>query len=429
MNVAAAKASAPVILRNAAGEPPLGSAGAFFRDDQGEMFVHPAEAYRTPATRIGILELDNGRWLALPPSFHVERPQYDSREVALRAAIASLIRRARKYMRNKEGEGTHWTEGYAGRVIEWALSLKPEKALHQGTAAVAAAPSGHPGRYAVSVQFSGGAASYVAAKLILEEFGHDGVALIFADTLIEDEDLYRFLKDAEETLQHPIIRISEGRDPWTVFFDERMMGNSRVDPCSKILKRKLLDRWRVENCTPDCTLVIGYDASEDFRFQPLKARMAPVNVRAPLLEQGVWKEQAYARVEADGLRLPRLYKMGFPHNNCGGFCVKAGHGSFALLLENLPARYAEHEAKEEEFRKFIGKDVSIMRDRRGGVSKPLTMRALRERIEADPNSIDRSDVGGCTCMEEPDATDVLDDDAPGIETGVTDDGAAKWMAR
>jgi hypothetical protein len=85
MNVAAAKASAPVILRNAAGEPPLGSAGAFFRDDQGEMFVHPAEAYRTPATRIGILELDNGRWLALPPSFHVERPQYDSREAALRA--------------------------------------------------------------------------------------------------------------------------------------------------------------------------------------------------------------------------------------------------------------------------------------------------------------------------------------------------------
>jgi hypothetical protein len=39
-------------------------------------------------------------------------------------------------MRNKEGEGTHWTEGYAGRVIEWALSLKPEKALHQGTAAL-----------------------------------------------------------------------------------------------------------------------------------------------------------------------------------------------------------------------------------------------------------------------------------------------------
>jgi hypothetical protein len=259
--------------------------------------------------------------------------------------------------------------------------------------------------YQTSVQFSGGAASYVAAKLILDECGHDDVALIFADTLIEDEDLYRFLTDAEQRLNHPIIRISEGRDPWQVFFAERMMGNSRVDPCSRILKRKLLDRWRVENCRPDCTLVIGYDATEDFRFQPLKARMAPVNVRAPLLEQGIWKEQVYGIVESDGLRLPRLYKMGFSHNNCGGFCVKAGHASFALLLENLPDRYAEHEAKEEAFRKFVGKDVSIMRDRRNGVSKPLTMREFRERHENSPMLIDHSDVGGCTCMEEPDLTE------------------------
>ncbi|BAL77057.1 MT-A70 family methyltransferase [Bradyrhizobium cosmicum] len=258
-----------------------------------------------------------------------------------------------------------------------------------------------PARYQVSVQFSGGAASYVAAKLILEECGHDGVALVFADTLIEDEDLYRFLSDAEQRLDHPIIRISEGRDPWQVFFAERMMGNSRVDPCSKILKRRLLDKWRSDNCAPDCTLVIGFDATEDFRFQPMKERMAPVNVRAPLLERGIWKERAYEIVEQDGLRLPRLYKMGFPHNNCGGFCVKAGHASFALLLEHMPDRYAMHEAKEEEFRQFIGRDVSIMRDRRNDESKPLTMRAFRERHQRDPSLLDRSDLGGCTCMIEP----------------------------
>ena len=82
-------------------------------------------------------------------------------------------------------------------------------------------------KYRTAVNFSGGAASYVAAKLILDELGHDGVALVFADTLIEDEDLYRFLGDAERRLNHPVIRISEGRDPWSVFFAERMMGNSR----------------------------------------------------------------------------------------------------------------------------------------------------------------------------------------------------------
>ena len=261
--------------------------------------------------------------------------------------------------------------------------------------------------FSVAVQISGGAASYVAAKFILDECAHDGVALVFADTLIEDEDLYRFLIDAEQRLNHPIIRIAEGRDPWTVFFDERMMGNSRVDPCSKILKRKLLDKWRVENCVEDCTVVIGYDATERHRFEPLQARMAPVTVRAPLLERGIWREQAHDLVKADGLRLPRLYPMGFPHNNCGGFCVKAGQASFALLLETMPERYAAHEAKEEAFRAFIGKDVSIMRDRSGGKSKPLTMRAFRERHEREPMLVDRSDLGGCTCMEEPDGTEEI----------------------
>src|SRR5947209_2385153 len=94
--------------------------------------------------------------------------------------------------------------------------------------------------FRVAVQVSGGAASYVAAKLSLEELGRDGTVLLFADTKIEDGDLYRFLGDIERRLNHPIIRLSEGRDPWQVFFDERMMGNSQADPCSRVLKRQLL---------------------------------------------------------------------------------------------------------------------------------------------------------------------------------------------
>ena len=260
-------------------------------------------------------------------------------------------------------------------------------------------------RYSISVRLSGGAASYVAARLILEEHGHEGVALVFADTKIEDEDLYRFLDDIEMSLDHPIIRIAEGRSPWEVFNDERMMGNSRIDPCSKILKRKLLDKWGIDNCVTGHTLIIGYDATEGHRLSTLKSRIAPIKVRAPLHERGIWREQIHEIVKADGIRLPRLYTMGFPHNNCGGFCIKAGQASFALLLENMPIRYAEHEAKEEAFRARLGKDVSIMRDRRGGINRPLTMRAFRERHELQPSLLDRSDLGGCLCMEEPDPGD------------------------
>lgn len=256
--------------------------------------------------------------------------------------------------------------------------------------------------YRVTVQISGGGASYVAAKLALEEYGHDDVALVFADTRIEDQDLYRFLDDCERRLNHPIIRIAEGRDPWQVFFDEKMMGNSKVDPCSRILKREMLDRWRRDNATADCVIIIGFDANEQHRLDRLSAHMP--NVRAPLIERGIWREQIRQIVEADGLRMPRLYDLRFPHNNCGGFCVKGGFGNFALLLTHFPKRYAEHEAREEAFRAMVGKDVSIMRDRSGADSKPLTMKAFRERHQRQPTLTDMFDLGGCSCMEEPHAS-------------------------
>jgi hypothetical protein len=99
---------------------------------------------------------------------------------------------------------------------------------------------------------------------------------------------------------------------------------------------------------------------------------------------------------ASGIEPPRLYKLGFPHNNCGGFCVKAGQAQFAKLLEHFPDRYRDHERKEWETREIIGSDVTILRDRRGGKTKPMTLTAFRERVEAG-ETFDRSDWGGCAC--------------------------------
>lgn len=108
--------------------------------------------------------------------------------------------------------------------------------------------------------------------------------------------------------------------------------------------------------------------------------------------------QLDADLADSGILRPRLYDMGFAHNNCGGFCVKAGQGSFALLLEHLPERYAENERKEQEFREFIGKDVAILRDRKGGVTKPLPLSELRGRIEKKQH--DALDIGGCGCFSD-----------------------------
>ena len=67
------------------------------------------------------------------------------------------------------------------------------------------------------IRFSGGIGSWGAARRVIGRFGVSDVVLLFADTLIEDEDTYRFLSDASSDLGVEITRICEGRDPWGGF--------------------------------------------------------------------------------------------------------------------------------------------------------------------------------------------------------------------
>ncbi|WP_407146273.1 DNA methyltransferase [Bradyrhizobium sp. ORS 86] len=144
MTATAAKSATP-ILRTASGEPPLGTGGLAFRDDQGEVFEHDNPRYRSPLTKVGVLELSDGQWLAMPPGFRTDYSPFASRGEALRFAVDAAIRKAEKYADTPEGEGTHWTRDYADQVIRWLRTLLPQDDMNQGAAAAAAPPSGHPG--------------------------------------------------------------------------------------------------------------------------------------------------------------------------------------------------------------------------------------------------------------------------------------------
>jgi hypothetical protein len=253
------------------------------------------------------------------------------------------------------------------------------------------------------VMFSGGIGSWAAARRVADQHGTDGMVLLLTDTMMEDPDLYRFLDEAAGDISVPVTRLADGRDIWQVFRDVRFLGNTRADPCSKILKRQLARRWIEEHCDPaETTLYLGMDWTEVHRLERARLAWAPWSVEAPMSEPPYrLKTEMLADAEARGLRQPRLYELGFAHNNCGGGCVKAGQGQFAQLLAVLPERYAEWERNEEGIRQELG-NVAILRDRRGGSTKPLTLRALRQRIEAG-RSIDMLEIGGCACFEEPES--------------------------
>jgi hypothetical protein len=226
--------------------------------------------------------------------------------------------------------------------------------------------------------------------------------LLFADTMMEDEDLYRFIVEAAENVGVPLTRIADGRNPWEVMRDERIIGGGMTgaDPCSKILKRQLLDRWTRENCQPETVSHVGLDWTEHHRLDRMRVRMPERKWSAPMTEAPyMTKPQMMAWLKSEGIEPPRLYKMGFPHNNCGGFCIKAGQAHFELLLRMMPDRYAYHEQKEEEMRQMLGKDYAVLREQRDGNKYPLTLRKLRERIQSQ-GTFDQFEWGGCGCAVE-----------------------------
>lgn len=250
------------------------------------------------------------------------------------------------------------------------------------------------------VQFSGGLCSYFAAKRVVEQFGPENVTLLFADTLIESPGLYRFLEASAASLGLSVTRIADGRTPWQVFKEwgnKGFLGNSRVDICSQVLKRDFCRKWVELNCVPPFTVLYVGISWDEGRIENIRSRWLPWKVEAPMCDPPyLTKATMMQDAIALGLPLSEAYADGFSHDNCGGGCVKAGQAHFAKLLQIRPAVYAEWEKNEADLRQHIGQNISILKDRRGGQTKPLTLEDFRKRLNCG-FEFDKDEWGGCGC--------------------------------
>lgn len=254
------------------------------------------------------------------------------------------------------------------------------------------------------VNWSGGLCSFWAGHRVVEKNGPSDVTFLFADTLVEDPDLYAFNDQAATLLGVPITRVSIELTPWELFRKQGMIGNARFPTCSIYLKREPLDRWHRKNALEmDSVLYMGFDFSEHSRLEDLRRERPSWRIEAPMCEPPLW-DKCKMRTEAEklGLKIPRLYDLGFPHNNCGGRCVRAGISHWVHLFKTLPERYADWETEEEATiaeltsRGVSSAHFSILKDRRGGTTKTMTLRELRSRIESG-EKLPKHDWGGCGC--------------------------------
>lgn len=262
-------------------------------------------------------------------------------------------------------------------------------------------------RYIISL--SGGIAS-AASAIIAAERGFD-YEMVFADTLIEDEDLYRFIDELAAKLGKPYHHLKDGRDPWEVFVDESYIGNSRAAKCSQKLKTAQVKKWLKANASAADALVLGMYPDEFERLERAQANWSPRPVSSLLISYKVFADEAAAMVAKLGIRRPRLYDMGFPHNNCGGMCVRAGQGQFATLLERKPEFYRDQEQRQNRAMDAIGPTAKpFIRATLDGRLQYFTMQEFRELVEMGELTPKLYEMGGCGCFVD----DVSEDAAPAV---------------
>lgn len=184
-------------------------------------------------------------------------------------------------------------------------------------------------------QFSCGAASAVATKLAKAQYSatHD-VQIINAFLKEEHADNRRFAGDCAQWFGQEIITLRDtkyGASAVEVFRRRQYMKGPMGAPCSRELKRNLLDAWK----QPGDIMVFGYTIEEIGRFDDFRERNPDRPVIAPLIDAGLSKADCKAMIQRAGIALPVMYLMGYDNNNCIG-CVKGGEGYWRAIREDFP---------------------------------------------------------------------------------------------
>ena len=185
----------------------------------------------------------------------------------------------------------------------------------------------------ITVWFSCGAASAVAAKKTIDLYGRDNTIKIVNNPIKEEhEDNKRFLKDVEEWLGVQIEFALNPKFPdascQTVWEERKFMSGNFGAPCTLHLKRNARQVWEIKN--PTDYIVLGFTADEERRAKRFNETNKQL-LLTPLIDEGITKQGCFDILLAEGIRLPDIYSFGYPNANCIG-CVKASSPTYWNLV-------------------------------------------------------------------------------------------------
>lgn len=249
-------------------------------------------------------------------------------------------------------------------------------------------------------RLSGGTASAVATDRAITRYGRGRVLIRFEDTQWEDEDTYRFIADCMKRWGGRLYSHTQGRTPLEVFEAKHIIPNSIMAPCSRDLKITPFAEWLWRLPKPT-TILTGLSWAEPHRInrilhyhrhngkwrapQGFARRIPGVYEDFPLL----WKPLEYHPyaevVRSWGIAPPRAYSFGFPHNNCGGRCIRQGISEWKRLWIVWPDRFVQMRDWEQAQRAKGGAraDATICEVQIKGEKQHITLAELEQRWQQE----------------------------------------------
>jgi hypothetical protein len=236
------------------------------------------------------------------------------------------------------------------------------------------------------IKFSGGAASAVVAKMVIDEQGHEDVILLYSDTKSEHPDADRFRAQVCEYLQHEMTVVADGRDLWELIDHFKLLPSVHTPYCTMYLKQRPSERF-LKNMG-DYVQYLGFSVSEIRRAQRAMARIenSGGNVRFPLIEQGVSSDECKKIIRDEWkICLPQPYQY-LEHNNCIP-CFKAGSRRYwKAIARHYPEQFERACIAEET---QGGTEYTVM--------KGVTLRQIKEMSDQEIGLFPDEDTTPCMC--------------------------------
>lgn len=197
--------------------------------------------------------------------------------------------------------------------------------------------------------FSCGVTSAVACKLAIEKYGVDEIELFYMQIDSAHEDNKRFIEDCEKWYGKKIniVRSEKYKDQFDVIEKIRYINGVNGAPCTLHLKKNV--RFKIEKEINYIGQIFGfeYEKKEINRAIRFVQQYPDAKPLFPLIDRKVTKSQCAELLLKNGIKLPKMYELGFHNNNCIG-CVKGGKGYWNHTRKHFPEHFERMSELEQE---------------------------------------------------------------------------------